>query len=278
MSELALFRLYHRPALPLPSEIYDRDYYLSDRVEGWEQFQEGGLSAIKQQELRLLGLRPGIRLLDAGCGRGEALRAAASAGAKVAGIDFSEAAVEVARETLADVPGVDVQRCDVAEIPWPDASFDRILFADVIEHLDAEHRHSALGELHRVLRPGGALLVHTAPNRLFTTVAWPLARPLLRAAGRGRAAASVDFWIEDTRRYHAEEMTLHGLRREMHSAGFESPRVWIDPNVIRVGQGHHLTRELEGNPIMRLAGRVAGLRPLRLFLGNDIYALGERRS
>ena len=268
-------RLLASRRLPLPSEIYDRDYYLSDRVEGWEQFREGGLSAIKRQELDLLGVGPGIRLLDAGCGRGEVLRAAAAAGAEVAGADYSRDAVDVARETLSGVSGADIRRADVAELPWPDASFDRILFGDVIEHLDPEHGRRALRELHRVLRPGGRLLVHTAPNRLFTTGVWPLARAALRALGHGSSAASLDFWIEDTRRYHVHEMTLHGLRRGMRAAGFDRPRVWIDPNVIRVGQGHHLTRELEGSPLMRLAGRVAGLRPLRLFLGNDIYALGE---
>ena len=262
--------------MTLPPEIYDREYYLSDRVEGWEDFREGGLSRIKELELRLLGAGPGARLLDAGCGRGEVLRAAARSGAEVAGIDYSEAAVDVARDTLAEVPGADVRRGDVAELPWEDGSFDRILCGDVIEHLDPEHGRRALAEFHRVLRPGGRLLVHTAPNRLFTTLAWPLARPLLRLVGQGEAVDGLDFWIEDTRRYHVNEMTLHELRRGMRHAGFDDPRVWIDPNVIRVGQGHHLTRGLEQSPLMRLAGRVAGLRPLRLFLGNDIYALGRR--
>lgn len=267
-----------RLALPvLPSEIYDRDYYLSDRVEGWEHFRDGrGISPIKDAELRFLGVGRGLRFLDAGAGRGEVMLAAAQAGAEVAGVDYSEAAVEIARETVAEVAGATVARADVADIPFPDASFDRILMGDVIEHLDRDHARNALAELHRVLRPGGRLLVHTAPNRLFTEITWPFARAALRFVGQRQAADGMDFWIADTRRYHVEEQTLHGLRRAMRHAGFSRPTVWIDPNVLRIGQGHHLTERLERSGLARAVNRVAGVRPLRLVLGNDIYALGVR--
>lgn len=57
-------------------------------------------------------------------------------------------------------------------------------------------------------------------------------------------------------------MTLYGLRRAMTRADFQDARVWIDPNMLRVDQGHHLTRDLE----------------LRLFPGKDIYALGSNRA
>lgn len=261
--------------VPVPSELYDRDYYLSDRVEGWEHFRDArGLSAIKQHELALLGITPGQRLLDAGCGRGEVLLAAANRGARVAGIDYSEAAVEIAGETLSSVDGADIRHGDVTALPWPDASFDRVLLADVIEHLDPDQMRAAVRELHRVLRPGGRVLVHTAPNRLFTDYLWPVARPLLRAVGHGEAARGMDFWIQDTRDHgHVNEMTLHGMRRALGRAGFADVRTWIDPNVLRVGRDHHLTRSMESSPAMQLAGRVAGLRPLRLFLGNDLYAI-----
>jgi ubiquinone/menaquinone biosynthesis C-methylase UbiE len=261
----------------LASEIYDRDYYLSERVEGWEQFRDGrGISPIKEHELRILGVGPGLRFLDAGCGRGEVMLAASGMGMQVAGVDYSEAAVEIALETVAEVEGAEVKRSDVAELPWPDGSFDRILMGDVIEHLDPDHGESAIRELRRVLRPGGRVLVHTAPNRLFTELVWPVAGPALRLVGQGKAADGMDFWITDTRQYHVNEMSLHDLRAMMRRAGFADSTVWIDPNVLRVGQGHHLTSSLEGSPVMRAANRIAGLRPLRLFLGNDVYALGRR--
>jgi SAM-dependent methyltransferase len=164
----------------------------------------------------------------------------------------------------------------VAALPFPEASFDRILLGDVIEHLDSDHRVRAVGELRRVLRPGGRLLVHTAPNRLFTELVWPVARVALRLVGQRGAADGMDFWIADTRRYHVDEQTLHGLRRTMRRGGFRRPKVWIDPNVLRVGQGHHLTRDLERSRLARAVNRIVGVRPIRLLLGNDIYALGSR--
>ena len=263
--------------MPLPSDIYDREYFLSNYCEGADRFlADRGLSALKARQVEMHAPGPGMRVLDAGCGRGEVLLACARRGARVAGIDYSQAAVEISRETLAGVDGADVRRGDVARLPWPDGSFDRVLSGDVIEHLDPEHGERALSELRRVLRPGGRLLVHTSPNRLFTELVWPFGRLALRLAGQREAAEGMDFWIADTRKYHVDEKTLHGLRRSMRKAGFRNPRVWIDPNVLRVGQGHHLTRTLEASGFARAANAVAGARPLRLFLGNDIYALGRQ--
>jgi ubiquinone/menaquinone biosynthesis C-methylase UbiE len=262
--------------VPLPSDIYDREYFLSDKCEGWDRFRsDRGLSALKTAQVAALAPRPGLRVLDAGCGRGEVLLACVRAGADVAGLDYSQAAVEITREVLADVQAADVQRGEVTALPWPDASFDAVLFADVIEHVDPAQSVAALAELRRVLAPGGRLLVHTAPNRLFLRVTWPLARIGLRAIGRAGSARAMDEWIAASKAYHVNEQTLHGLRRAMRDAGFEQPSVWIDPDVLR-GGGHHLTEGLDGHPLLDLAARVARLRPLRLFLGNDLYALGRR--
>ena len=259
---------------PLPSDLYDRDYFLSDKCEGWDRFRESrGLSAIKERQVRALGPAPGLRVLDAGCGRGEVLLACARAGAEVAGLDYAQAAVELTTETLAGVPAADIRRGDVTRLPWEDASFDRILFADVIEHVDPALTVKALSELRRVLRPGGLLLVHTAPNKLFVKVGWPLCRPAMRLMGRGAAADALDRWLGEAEAYHVNEQSVHGLRRALRKAGFRRPAVWIDPDVLR-GGGHFLTKGLDGG-VMALAGRLAGTRPVRLLLGNDLYALAR---
>lgn len=262
--------------MPLPPDLYDRTYFLSNYCEGAEEFlQDRGLSAIKARQVDALGPRPGLRVLDAGCGRGEVLLACARAGAEVAGMDYSEAAVEISRETLADVPGADVRQGSIEALPWPDGHFDRALLGDVIEHLDPDQADRALRELHRVLRPGGLLLVHTAPNRLFLEVTWPLARPVLRRIGFRRNVEALDWWIAESKRYHVNEQTVHSLRRALRRAGFRRPRVWLDPNVIR-GGGHHLTEGMEESRPVALVARFAALRPLRLWLGNDLYAVAER--
>ena len=50
--------------------------------------------------------------------------------------------------------------------------------------------------------------------------------------------------------------------------------MWLDPNVLRGGD-HHLTGDLRASRLMALAERIARLRPIRLFLGNDLYAVGR---
>jgi ubiquinone/menaquinone biosynthesis C-methylase UbiE len=262
--------------VPLPSELYDHEYFLSDYCEGHAEFAAGrGLSPLKARQIQLLGLRPGMGVLDAGCGRGEVLLACAHLGARVAGIDYSEAAVEISRETLAEVPGAEVVRGGVEDLPWPDASFDRVVCGDVIEHLDPDQAAAALREFRRVLRPGGVLLVHTSPNRLFREVTWPVARLVLRAAGFSANAARLDFWLEEARRFHVNEQTLHGLRRAVRQAGFAGVRAWLDPDVMRNGE-HHLTQGLEISPLAKAAARLARWRPARLLLSNDLYATGRR--
>lgn len=259
----------------LPSDLYDREYFLSDRCEGYEYFREGELSLVKRHEVDLLGVEPGMRVLDAGCGRGEVLLECSRRGADVAGIDYSIAAVELSRETLAAVHGADVRQGEVTDLPWPPESFDRILFADVLEHLTPAQTDSALAEFLRVLRPEGRLLVHTAPNRLFRRIAWPVLKPLMKLAGAGDAAASLDEYMADVLRYHVNEQSPGSLRRAVRRAGFAEVRSWVDADVLRSGS-HRLTRGLGQRPLVATAGRLAATRPLRNLLGNDLYATGTK--
>lgn len=262
--------------MPLDPSIYDREYFLSERCEGWERFQaDRGLSPLKERLLDLAGPGPGVRVLDAGCGRGEMLLRCASRGASVAGIDYSEAAVELTRETLTGVEGAEVRSGDVTALPWPDESFDRVLLGDVVEHLDPGQVESALAEGRRVLRPGGTLIVHTAPNRWFTRYGWPLVRAGLRLTGRSESAERVGAWIEDSHNYHPSEQSLLSLRAAMRGAGFASARVWIESDVLRGGK-HHLVQGLDEGWAPKLAGAVAGRAPFRWLLGNDLYAVGQR--
>jgi ubiquinone/menaquinone biosynthesis C-methylase UbiE len=261
----------------IPPDVYDRDYFLSDICEGWDEYQQDrGVSYNKAKQVRRLGPRPGMRILDAGCGRGETLLACARAGAEVAGIDYSEAAVEITRETLAEYPDADIRVGDVTALPWPDNSFDRVQNSDVIEHLDPPQTVPALSEFRRVLKPGGFLLLHTAPNRLFMDVSWPVIRPVLSGLGHTDVVKDMEEWFDVAENYHVNEQSVYSLRRAMKDAGFSDPRVWIDPDVLRSGN-YRYTNSLDG-PLVRTATRLAALRPLRLFLGNDVFALGRKAA
>jgi SAM-dependent methyltransferase len=78
-------------------------------------------------------------------------------GCRYVGVDVAETAIRQAQ-----VSGLDAQLIkDASELPFEDESFDVALMVEVLEHLFAPH--SAVAEIHRVLRPGGVLLV-TVPN------------------------------------------------------------------------------------------------------------------
>jgi ubiquinone/menaquinone biosynthesis C-methylase UbiE len=260
----------------IPPDVYDRDYFLSEICEGFDEFQEGGgVSHNKSKQVRAIAPGPGLRILDAGCGRGEVLLACGRAGAELAGVDYSQTAVDLTKETLsAEFPDSDIRQGDVTALPWDDNSFDRILFSDVIEHLDAPQTVPALAEFRRVLKPGGYLVVHTAPNLLFMKYGWPAIRPLVRLLGHGATADRVDEWFKIAEDYHVNEQGIHSLRKAMRAAGFQDPKVWLDPDVLRSGQYHLL--ESFDSPLIRIGRRIAALRPIRLFLGNDLYGLGRK--
>ena len=95
-------------------------------------------------------------LLDAGCGRGERLAAAMAALPKTAccGIDLDP---ENAAEARARCPGAEIVTGDVCALPWMGGQFDAALCECTLSLLDAPER--CLEELHRVLRPGGVLLL-----------------------------------------------------------------------------------------------------------------------
>jgi len=108
-------------------------------------------------------LGPGIgslAILDVGCATGRLLSNLASAGAtRLFGVDLAPNIVEVAREKLAK-QGADAEfRVADAEdsIPWPEESFDVVTLTGVLHHF--YRPDDALGEIQRVLRPGGRLLV-----------------------------------------------------------------------------------------------------------------------
>lgn len=259
----------------IPPDVYDRDYFLSQICEGFDEAQRGEISFNKAKQVRLLGPRPGMKILDAGCGRGETALALAREGAEVFGLDYSESAVELTREMLAEVqPDADIRVGSVTDLPWPDESFDRIQFSDVIEHLDPPQTVPALREFRRVLKPGGYVLVHTAPNLLFMRYGWPATRPFVRLAGHREVADRVDRWFEIAEEYHVNEQSVHTMRRALREAGFPNPHVWVDPDVLRGGR-FHLLSGFE-SPVVSAAKRIAAWRPVRVFLGNDVLGVGVK--
>jgi len=153
----------NRGQQPVRPERYDRAYFLNS-CEGYEEFvvSEGAhLSRRLKQSFEIAEVRPGMRVLDVGCGRGEIVRRCAELGVEVYGVDYAPVAVRMAREAGA------VYQADAKQLPFPDACFDRVLMFDLVEHLHPWELDRALAEARRVLHPAGRLIVHTAPNAWY---------------------------------------------------------------------------------------------------------------
>jgi ubiquinone/menaquinone biosynthesis C-methylase UbiE len=108
--------------------------------------------------LAALGPVAGRRVLDAGCGPGLYLSALQEAGAEVVGLDASQAMVDLARQRVGGQVRIDLADLG-AVLPYPDRSFDLAVCALAIHYVT--ERATAFAELHRVLLPGGALVVST---------------------------------------------------------------------------------------------------------------------
>lgn len=113
--------------------------------------------------LDLVGLRPGWRVLDAGCGSGAFLPRLAElvgAGGQVDGIDLAEENVALAglRAAAAECP-VETRQGSLLRLPYADASFDAVWCANTVQYLDDDELGRALAELRRVVRPGGVVAV-----------------------------------------------------------------------------------------------------------------------
>jgi arsenite methyltransferase len=133
--------------------------------------------AVRRREIVRAGLAAadGERLLDVGCGPGffcAELRDEVGADGHVTGVDASEQMLGLARLRCAEHENVAFHQADATSLPLEDASFDAALCVQVLEYVTDYSR--ALAELHRVLRPGGRVLVWDTD---WATVSWYSADP-----------------------------------------------------------------------------------------------------
>ena len=160
----------------------------------------------------LAHLSPGMSLLDVGCGPGNITGDLASrlGDGVVVGIDVSEEIIDVAhREALVDErANLRFEVGDVYQLGFADESFDVVHAHQVLQHLGRPV--AALGEMRRVLRPGGILAVRDADYGAFV---WAPTDPVL------------DRWMElyhqITRRNGADADAGRHLKRWVRDAGFE---------------------------------------------------------
>jgi ubiquinone/menaquinone biosynthesis C-methylase UbiE len=115
-------------------------------------------------------------VLEVGFGTGNNIWFAAAEGFRVAGVDGSPTAVEIASRRLADAGlEADLRVADFRELPFADEAFDLAIDRAALSCVDEAACAAALRELHRVLRPGGRLLFtpYSEEQTVRTGYVWP---------------------------------------------------------------------------------------------------------
>jgi ubiquinone/menaquinone biosynthesis C-methylase UbiE len=121
-------------------------------------------------------------ILDAGCGSGANILLLHDKVNRITGIDYSDGAVERCKRRLRSgrVSNVDISRGDVTNLSLANHSVDKILCMSVMQYLADVQVRAALGEFHRVLKPGGVLILHVKNvASLYLATLWAMKKAKL---------------------------------------------------------------------------------------------------
>lgn len=131
--------------------------FFDERADTWDASSHVGKSRAQGAVVSLVGVKPGDRVLDLGCGTGVMVPYYIEAGAgSVLGVDLSEKMVENARKNFADDPAVDFVASDALELDETN-QFDEVVIYNAYPHFVDK---SALAKkVHRLLKPGGRFAV-----------------------------------------------------------------------------------------------------------------------
>ncbi|MDD2785425.1 MAG: methyltransferase domain-containing protein [Patescibacteria group bacterium] len=164
------------------------------------------------------------RVLDAGCASGRQLFQVANLISEGHGTDIASAFTDKATEYACsnNIGNLEFQRAVLESIPYPDAYFDKIICAEVLEHVF--DKNIALTELKRVLKPGGKLII-TVPNLNADGTLWGR---LLRLIGLRSFTPLEGFSMNEINKHgdaHVREFNAKTLSGWLESNGFTVEKI-----------------------------------------------------
>jgi 2-polyprenyl-3-methyl-5-hydroxy-6-metoxy-1,4-benzoquinol methylase len=200
---------------------YTEEYYRSTCCGYFEEYLRGEIPLKHRKALQYLEVHPREVILDIGCGRGELIEACAGKGSKAIGIDYSSAAVKMAKNWKGNA--VIIQGSATA-LPFGKEVFDKVVMLDVVEHLAPDDFLKCLEEVHRVLKKEGQIPIHT-PNiwgdnisSLYFKVAFKF-RTFLKRKKPSLGACPYSA-------FHVNVLSPVSLKRILRRGGFRS-KIWF---------------------------------------------------
>jgi SAM-dependent methyltransferase len=221
--------------------------------EGWAHFAslEALTTVTAARLVKFAGLRPGQAVLDVACGTGVVAITAARSGTKVTGIDLTPELLERARENsrIAEVD-VDWREGDAEALPFDDGAFDVVL--SQFGHMFAPRPDVAIGEMLRVLKPGGVIAFSTWPPELMIGRSFTLVGSYMPAPPPG---------VSPPPQWGDVAIVKERLGSAVREIAFDRDRMLFPALSI---QHYRLFIERTAGPMLKLVEMLSGSDPERL--------------
>ncbi|MFC1721531.1 class I SAM-dependent methyltransferase [Patescibacteria group bacterium] len=182
-------------------DLYSKKYFLTEE-SGHNLFAKNEIQERFRNTLSGVEFSPKDKVLDLGAGRGEIGLLLKNMVGSIVLTDYSDDALEIIRSTVGGIKNVTVEKTNAKSIPYPPNTFDKVFFLEVIEHLYPHETQQVLGEIARVLKPGGSLILSTGPNKYLSAPQYFIAEKI--------------FGLElKTAKYHLNEFSYFSLRKAL---------------------------------------------------------------